>query len=116
MKQPGSAEPENYQPQVGNTTNGPNIHTYIPRSDGTVLIGGVAYIPQITATAYGASSVNAAAQPYIIPPGCPTAPAFNVLDTPLQYTPFQYCLAPPFYLALSQVCFNGHIKSGLNFC
>ncbi|PMD40650.1 hypothetical protein L207DRAFT_554340 [Hyaloscypha variabilis F] len=41
-------------PQTRDTTNGPHLHTYIPRSDGTILVGGVAYVPQsvsnITAT------------------------------------------------------------------
>ena len=40
------AQQQNNQPQTGDTTNGPNIHTYIPRSDGTINIGGIVYAPQ----------------------------------------------------------------------
>lgn len=70
---------ENYQPQVRDTSNGPNVHTYIPRADGTVLIGGVVYIPQPAAAAPVAA---AAAQPVVLPPGGPAIPVFNVLTTP----------------------------------
>lgn len=38
---------QNFQPQGRDTTNGPHLHTYIPRSDGTILVGGVSYIPQL---------------------------------------------------------------------
>jgi len=38
---------QNFQPQVGNTTNGPHLHTYIPQADGTIVIGGVAYLPAV---------------------------------------------------------------------
>ena len=100
MKQSESAQPDNYQPQVRDTTNGPNIHTYIPRSDGTVLIQGVVYIPQTNAGASTASTVTATAQPYIMPPGGPAVPVFNVPVTPPYYPHLQYQLTPPYYLAL----------------
>lgn len=37
---------QNYQPQGRDTTNGPHVHTYIPRSDGSIIVGGVTYYPQ----------------------------------------------------------------------
>lgn len=40
------ASAQNFQPQVGDTTNGAIEHTYIPRSDGTILINGIIYLPQ----------------------------------------------------------------------
>ena len=43
MVNPGE---QNFQPQTRDTSNGPQLHTYIPRSDGGVMIGGVAYYPQ----------------------------------------------------------------------
>jgi hypothetical protein len=79
---------ENFQPQVRDATNGPNIHTYIPRGDGTVLISGVVFIPQ---TMLPAAAFPVTIQPYGGPPGGPPegspggppgAPAFNVLATP----------------------------------
>ncbi|KAM3070169.1 hypothetical protein ACMFMF_008522 [Clarireedia jacksonii] len=44
------ASAQNFQPQVGDTTNGPTEHTYIPRSDGTILINGIVYVPQPATT------------------------------------------------------------------
>ncbi|PVH78129.1 hypothetical protein DL98DRAFT_462866 [Cadophora sp. DSE1049] len=45
-----SAAEQNFQPQVGETTAGPHIHTYVPRADGSILVGGVAYVRQSAAT------------------------------------------------------------------
>lgn len=42
---------QDFQPQGRNTTNGPNVHTYIPRSDGSIVIGGIAYVPQVSTAA-----------------------------------------------------------------
>lgn len=36
---------ENFQPQVGDTSAGPHLHTYVPRADGAVMINGIAYWP-----------------------------------------------------------------------
>jgi hypothetical protein len=36
---------QHFTPQVRDTRAGPNIHTYIPRADGGIVIGGVAYYP-----------------------------------------------------------------------
>lgn len=66
---------QNFQPQTRDTTNGPHLHTYIPRSDGSILVGGVAYIPQVTnigATATtvpigGVTAVPVATQPVVQP-------------------------------------------------
>ena len=95
---------ENYQPQVPDTSNGPNIHTYIPRSDGTVLIGGIIYIPQSTIATAAAHAATATAQPFIIPPGGPAFPAFNVLAVPQHYPPLQYRTASPFFLPALRAC------------
>jgi hypothetical protein len=37
---------QNFQPQAGDTSNGPIFHTYIPRSDGAIMVNGVAYVPR----------------------------------------------------------------------
>jgi hypothetical protein len=66
---------QNFQPQTRDTTNGPHLHTYIPRSDGSILVGGVAYIPQVTnigptATTVpigGVTAVPVATQPIVQP-------------------------------------------------
>jgi hypothetical protein len=66
---------QNFQPQTRDTTNGPYLHTYIPRSDGSILVGGVAYVPQVTnigATATtvpigGMTAVPVATQPIVQP-------------------------------------------------
>lgn len=52
----------NFEPQVRDTTNGPHIHTYTPRDDGSVMIGGVIYraVPSAEA-ATGTIGVNTAA-------------------------------------------------------
>jgi len=36
---------QNFQPQVGDTTNGAQDHTYIPRSDGAIMFNGIPYYP-----------------------------------------------------------------------
>lgn len=97
---------ENYQPQVRDTTNGPNIHTYIPRVDGTVLIGGVVYVPQTTAEASTATTATATAtaQLYTIPPGGPAVPAFNVLTAPRYYPDFKCCPVSHYLTAQQVTC------------
>ncbi|TVY40829.1 hypothetical protein LSUB1_G002718 [Lachnellula subtilissima] len=37
---------QNFQPQTRDTTNGPNLHTYVPRSDGAIMVGSIAYFPE----------------------------------------------------------------------
>lgn len=105
---------EDYQPQVQNTTNGANIHTYIPRSDGTVMIGGVIYyphgaVPTAVPAAATSTTVPAVARPYIIPPGGTAIPAFNVLDNP-QYPYMQYHSPSLYYLTTLQVCLDSLSK------
>jgi hypothetical protein len=61
---------QNFQPQTRDTTNGPHLHTYIPRSDGSILVGGVAYVPQAvggtaTATTVPVGTVPIAVQPAV---------------------------------------------------
>jgi hypothetical protein len=46
---------QNYQPETRDTSNGPHLHTYIPRSDGTIVVGGITYVPQTL----GSSNVTA---------------------------------------------------------
>jgi hypothetical protein len=94
------ATQQNYQPQVGNTNNGPHIHTYIPRSDGSISIGGVSYIPAsgvptatTTAVPVAVTPIPAApaiAQPYIIPPGRPAIPAMIPVPLTSQFFPSYY--------------------------
>ena len=92
---------QNYQPQVRDTSNGANVHTYIPRADGSILIGGVVYTPQAgvtTTTAPVAVATPVAthvtapvpvAQTYVIPPGGPAVPAVTVpLTSASPHLPF----------------------------
>lgn len=109
---------ENFQPQVRDTTNGPNVHTYIPRADGAIVIGGIAYFPQaalsntttIPVTVTGPSTIPvqpipvvatapepAVVKPYFIPPGGPAIPAAVTVPPTFQfssYYPLSYVLRP----------------------
>jgi hypothetical protein len=70
---------ENYQPQVRDTTTGPHLHTYIPRDDGTVLIGDAQYMrttPGIGATTVGVAVAGAA--PVMAPVPAVAAPTVAV--------------------------------------
>jgi hypothetical protein len=60
---------QNYQPQTRDTTNGPHLHTYIPRSDGTIVVGGIAYVPQTFGSNVTATTVpvGMAFQPTALP-------------------------------------------------
>lgn len=93
---------ENFQPQVRDTTNGPNIHTYIPRADGSVLIEGVIYVPQCAATST-CPAAPVGTQSYIIPPGGPAVPAFNVLVAPQHY--FHYSPYSSFQYSFNCSCY-----------
>ena len=90
---------QNFQPQVRNTSAGPNLHTYIPREDGAVVIGGITFLPQtgvataatIPVTVTGAplpTGHPVPVTPYIIPPGGPATPGF--VAPPVQITPQYY--------------------------
>lgn len=99
---------ENFQPQIRDTSNGPHLHTYIPRSDGSILVGGVAYIPQSVPGVIAATTVPAFAQPVAVQPAI--QPAVVPVVTPVggpstvqltpQYLsypyPLQYAATPPF--------------------
>jgi hypothetical protein len=37
---------QSFAPQVRDTRLGPNIHNYIPRADGAIVVGGIAYYPE----------------------------------------------------------------------
>lgn len=79
---------QNFQPQTRDTTNGPHLHTYIPRSDGTILVGGVAYVPQtlgdIAATTVQVGAVPVAVQPAAVPLPTVQLPT-EYLQHPLRY-------------------------------
>jgi len=89
-------EQRNYQPQTGDTTNGPNIHTYIPRSDGTITIGGIIYTPQtaipIVTTPLGATPVapvlvTTAAPTVVTPVATATVSSAPAIQIQSQFTP-----------------------------
>lgn len=72
--------PQDFQPQVGSdTTNGPHIHTYIPRSDGSIIVGGVTYVPQVvapaTVTPVAVATSVAAPAPIVVQPAAPVVQA-----------------------------------------
>jgi len=82
---------QNFQPQTRDTTNGPHLHTYIPRSDGTILVGGVAYAPQtignITATTV---PVGVAVQPAAVHlPTVQLPPAYSQYPVNFPYYIYQ---------------------------
>ncbi len=60
---------QNYQPQDGNdTSSGAHIHTYIPRADGSILVGGIAYIPQVAPTATVTAIPVTTSAPVVVQP------------------------------------------------
>lgn len=93
---------QNFQPQTRDKTNGPHLHTYIPRADGSIMVGGVAYVPQVitpvatattaavpavaTSVGGGATVVQPAA---VVTPATVIQPATPVLPTP-EYYPSPY--------------------------
>lgn len=109
-------QPQNFQPQVRDTTAGPNLHTYIPRDDGSVTINGVTFLPQsriataatIPVTASGIPvATSVPLQSYVIPPGGPAIPGF--VSSPVKLT-------PPQCYTFSCYCFPLHsVSSGLSY-
>lgn len=100
---------QNFQPQVGDTSNGPTIHTYIPRSDGAVVIGGITFLPQSGVPTAATIPVSATGAPiptshpvpvtsYVIPPGGTAIPA--LAPFPVQLTP-QYYPYPCHYFPMN---------------
>ncbi len=90
MVNPGE---QNFQPQTRDTTNGPNLHTYIPRSDGAIMLGGVAYVPQNvggTVTATTVPVTTASAVPIAIQPGTITLPIVQPSLNPQHPLNFPY--------------------------
>ena len=78
---------QDFQPQVPDTSNGPHVHTYIPRADGSILVGGVAYIPQSVSGGGTAPSLPISAAnvtPVVVHPGGEV----QSLVPPLQTQPF----------------------------
>ena len=91
------AQPQNFQPQVRDTSSGPNVHTYIPRDDGSFTINGVTFLPQSGLPTAATIPVTSAgipiatpvpAQPWVVQPGGPAVPA--VVAFPVQLTPQIY--------------------------
>jgi hypothetical protein len=102
---------QNFQPQVRDTSSGPNLHTYIPLEDGAVVIGGITFLPEtgvataatIPVTVTGAplpTGHPVPVSPYVIPPGGPAIQAFAA--PPVQLTP-QYYPYPCHYFPLSSL-------------
>ncbi|KAI9047974.1 hypothetical protein LZ554_007774 [Drepanopeziza brunnea f. sp. 'monogermtubi'] len=93
--------PQNFQPQVGtDTTHGPHLHQYIPRSDGSILVGGVSYIPQHVAVPATVASVSVpvpvVSAPIVVQPASP------VVQAPYPSNPF-YSFLYPSYIAPAMV-------------
>ena len=86
-----AAAEQNFQPQVGDTTAGPHIHTYIPRADGSILVNGIAYVRQSVATIPVAASVPVAAAVVVEAP----APVVQMPYYPR--SPYDYMLYPQLY-------------------
>lgn len=87
---PTTVPEQNFQPQSRDTTSGPHNHTYIPRADGSIVIGGIAYIPLVTAN--GSAAVPA---PSAVPVATTAASA-----VPLPNPPIPTAIPPvqlPFY-------------------
>jgi hypothetical protein len=89
---------QNFQPQTRDTTNGPHLHTYIPRSDGSIVVGGVAYVPQTVGSTVAATTVQVGTIPVAVQPAAVSLPAVQL---PLEY---QY-----------PVNFPSHIYQGASF-
>jgi hypothetical protein len=95
---------QNSQPQVRDITNGPQLYTYIPRDDGSVLINGVVYksVPSPAPTAAaGVATTDGVADVPIVTQAAPIAPAlvasFENMVPPYHYLPFR-CLRYSYYL------------------
>jgi hypothetical protein len=84
---------QNFQPQTRDTTNGPHLHTYIPRSDGSIVVGGVAYVPQtMVGSTVAATTVQVGTVPVAVQPA---AVALPTVQLPLEY---QYPVNFPSYI------------------
>ncbi|KAA8564142.1 hypothetical protein EYC84_012119 [Monilinia fructicola] len=74
---------QNFQPQVPDTSNGPHEHTYIPRSDGAIIVNGVVYLRE-TKTPAPAPVIPAIA-PVMIP-----APQYQQTMPQPAFQPYPY--------------------------
>jgi hypothetical protein len=83
---------QNFQPQTRDTTNGPHLHTYIPRSDGSIVVGGVAYVPQTVGSTIATTTVQVGTVPVAVQPA---AIALPTVQLPLEY---QYPVNFPSYI------------------
>ena len=105
-----SLRQENYQPQTRDTTAGPQLHTYVPRADGSVMIGGTVFFPQpapAVAAAAPAPAVVPVATNGTVPvvttistaegavPAVVQAPAAPPVPNPTFYSP--YPVQPPYF-------------------
>ncbi|KAL2064253.1 hypothetical protein VTL71DRAFT_4747 [Oculimacula yallundae] len=87
---------QNFQPQVGDTTAGPELHTYIPRSDGSILVNGVAYVRQtVAAVPVAAAQVPAAAVVVEAPAQVVQTPFFPYMYPQLYPHMFPQFIPPP---------------------
>ncbi|CAL3968683.1 unnamed protein product [Diplocarpon coronariae] len=79
---------QNFQPQVGSdTSNGPHLHTYIPRTDGSILVGGIAYMPQAISAATVVPVPVAASVPVVV--------SSPIVQAPYYYPGFSYSFIYP---------------------
>jgi hypothetical protein len=81
---------QNHHPQIADPSNGLINHTYIPRPDGTVVIGGVVYAPQpgsATVTAPAATPPPVIASATVTAEPCATTPAVGPAPTQVHFTP-----------------------------
>ncbi|KAK2626031.1 hypothetical protein QTJ16_004293 [Diplocarpon rosae] len=79
---------QNFQPQVGSdTTNGPHLHTYIPRADGSILVGGITYTPQFFPAATVVPTPVAASVPVVV--------SSPIVQAPNYYPGFSYSFIYP---------------------
>ncbi|KAH7412795.1 hypothetical protein BKA64DRAFT_740557 [Cadophora sp. MPI-SDFR-AT-0126] len=94
---------QNFQPQVGDTTAGPHIHTYVPRADGSILVGGVAYVRQSAATIPVVGSTPAPAvvvetpAPAVLPPQPVIYQQPYVAQPQPVYAAASPAISPPYY-------------------
>ncbi|KAB8289795.1 hypothetical protein EYC80_010428 [Monilinia laxa] len=80
---------QNFQPQVPDTSNGPHEHTYIPRSDGAIVVNGVVYLQETKnpapAPAPAPAPGVAAVAPVVIP-----APQYQQTMPQPAFQPYPY--------------------------
>jgi hypothetical protein len=100
---------QNFSPQVPEPTNGPNIHTYIPRDDGSILVGGVIYRavpPVVPATATVGANTAIGIVPVVtqsVPPPVPVVLSATALPNMVYSQPCLYSF-PTYYESQQITC------------